>query len=76
MLKIWGLYVKGLQSYCSTKFKNGLTPYKVEPRPNTLAHTSAVMVERQIIPWELKLRQLVTLRPFDLENLYYLYEEI
>ena len=45
MLKIWGLYVKGLQSYRSTKFENGLTPDKVEPGPNALAHTLAEMAE-------------------------------
>ena len=42
MLKIWGLYLKGLQSYHSTKFENGLAPDEVEPGPNALAHTLAV----------------------------------
>ena len=45
MLKIWSLYVKGLQSYRSTKFENGLTPDEVEPGLNALAHTSAGMAE-------------------------------
>ena len=42
ILQIKSLSVKGLQSYCSSKFENGLTPDKVEPRPNALALTSAV----------------------------------
>ena len=67
MLKIWGLYVKGLQSYRSTKFENGLTPDKVEPGLNVLEHALAV---RQTFSWDLQLWQLVTLKPFDLQTEY------
>ena len=47
MLKIWGLYVKGLQSYLCTKFENGLSPDKVEPGLKALAHTSAGMAKAE-----------------------------
>ena len=37
--------VKGLQSYCPSKFENGLAPDEVEPGLNALAHTLAVKAE-------------------------------
>ena len=33
MLKIWGLYVKGLQSYQSSNFKNDSNPGDLESGP-------------------------------------------
>ena len=33
MLKIWGLYVKGLQVYQPTNFENDSTSPKFEPGP-------------------------------------------
>jgi len=33
MLKIWGLYVKGLQSYHPSNFENDSTPGKLESGP-------------------------------------------
>ena len=30
MLKIWGLYVKGLQSYWPSNFENDSTPHKLD----------------------------------------------
>ena len=41
ILKICGLYVKGLQSYCPSNFEND--PTKLESWPNTIAQNSAGM---------------------------------
>ena len=43
ILKICGLYVKGLQSYCPSNFENDPTLGKLESWPNTIAHNSAGM---------------------------------
>ena len=45
MLKIWGLYVKGLQSYWPPNFENDWTLSQLEPRPNAIAHNSGGMAE-------------------------------
>ena len=42
---IKGLKVKGLQSYHLSNFENDSNQGGVEPRPNTIAHTLAVMAE-------------------------------
>ena len=46
MLKIWGLYVKGLLSYQPSNFENYLSLGTLEPGPNALAYNSAGMAER------------------------------
>ena len=45
MLKIWGLQVKGLQSYQPSNFENDLTPGQLEPWPNARAHNLGGMAE-------------------------------
>ena len=45
VLKIWGLYVKGLQSYWPSNFENDSTPDQLEPGPIALAHTLPGMAE-------------------------------
>ena len=55
MQVIWGLQIKGLQSYCLSNFKNDLIPGGVEPRPIAIAHTMAIMVEGADILGELQL---------------------
>ena len=45
MLKMWGLQVKGLQSYQPSNFENDFTPDVLEPGPNALAHTLGGMAE-------------------------------
>ena len=64
MLKIWSLYVKGLQSYQPSNFKNDLTLVKLERGPSGSTRAGA---GRQTFLWDLQLWQLVTLRPFDLK---------
>ena len=45
LLKIWGLLVKGLQSYWPSNFENVLTPGVLESGPMALADFSAVKAE-------------------------------
>ena len=45
MLKIWGLLVKGLQSYQPSNFGNNLTPGVLESGPIALADSLAVKAE-------------------------------
>ena len=45
MLKIWGLYVKGLQSYQPSNFENDLTLDALESGPIALAHDLGRMAE-------------------------------
>ena len=45
MLKIWGLQVKGLQSYWLSNFENDLTPDVLKYGPMALADSSAVKAE-------------------------------
>ena len=45
MLKIWGLQVKGLQSYWPSNFENDSTPGQLKPGPNAIAHNSGGMAE-------------------------------
>ena len=42
MLKIWGLWVKGLQGYWPSNFENDSTPGVLEYRPIARAHSSVV----------------------------------
>ena len=45
MIKIWDLYVKGLQSYRPSNFENDWSGPGFEPRPNAIAHNSGGMAE-------------------------------
>ena len=65
MLKIAGLYVKWLQSYWPSNFKNDSTSGKFESGPNG---SSGAGASRQTFSWDLQLWQLVTLQPFDLQT--------
>ena len=45
ILKIWGLWVKGLQSYRPSNYENDSTPGALEPGPNALAHNLGGMAK-------------------------------
>ena len=65
MLKIFGLYVKGLQSYQPSNFENDLTLVAVEPGPTD---SSGAEAAQQTFSWDLQLWQLIILQPFDLQT--------
>ena len=65
MLKILGLYVKGVQSYQPSNFENDSALPGIEPGPTGLSGAKA---GRQTFSWDLQLWQLVTLQPFDLQT--------
>ena len=73
MLKIWGLYVKGLQIYQPSNFENDSTPGNLE---SGLTGSSGAGAGRQTFSWDLQLWQLVTLKPFDLQTSYLQYWKI
>ena len=62
MIKIWGLYVKGLQNDRPSNFENDLTPVQLESRPTGSRGAGAGW---QTFSCDLQLWQLVTLKPFD-----------
>ena len=64
MLKIWGLKIKGLQSYWPSNFENDLT--QGELKSGLIGSSGA----GGRLFWDLQLWQLVTLKPFDLQILY------
>ena len=45
MLKIWSLWVKGLQNYQPSNFENDSTPGQLEPGLTEFAHDSGGMAE-------------------------------
>ena len=45
ILKIWDLWVKGLQSYWPSNFENDLTPGVLESGPKAIADSFAVKAE-------------------------------
>ena len=67
MLKIWGLYVKGLQSNRQWNFENDSTPGILERR---LSGSSEGQGHRQTLSGELQLWQLVTLKRSNLQIPY------
>ena len=62
MVKIWGLYVKGLQNDQPSNFENYFTPVQLESGPSGSRGAGA---GRQTFSCDLQLWQLVTLKPFD-----------
>ena len=62
MLKILGLYVKGLQNDRPSNFENDLTPVQLESGPTGSRGAGA---GRQTFSCDLQLWQLVTLKPLD-----------
>ena len=62
MLKIWGLYVKGLQNDRPSNFENNLTPVQLESGPTGSRGAGAIW---QTFSCDLQLWQLTTLKPFD-----------
>ena len=73
MLKILGLYVKGLQKNQPSNFENDLTLGELECGP---IGSSGAGAGRQTFSWDLQLWQLVTLKPFDLQTLSFLHRKI
>ena len=67
MLKIWGLWVKGLQNYWPSNFKNESTPGHLERGPSG---SSVAGAGRQTFSGDLQLWQLITMKPFNLQTLY------
>ena len=65
MIKIWGLYVKALQSYQQSNFENDLIPGVLERGP---IGSSVAGAGWQTFSWDLQLWQIVTLQPFDLQT--------
>ena len=65
MLKIWALYVKGLQSYRPSNFENDLTPVQLELR---LSGSTRAGASRQTFFWDLKFWQLVIFKPFNVQT--------
>ena len=73
MLKIWGLYVKGLQNDRPSNFENDLTPVQLESGPTGSRGAGA---GRQTFSCDLQLWQLVTLKPFDQQTPNFQYWKI
>ena len=67
---------KGVQSCWLSHFENDLTPGGLKSRPIALEHALLEWPEWQTFSWKLQLWQLVALKPFDLQILYYLYGKI
>ena len=65
MLKIWSLYVKGLQSFQPSNFESDLTPVHLELGPTGSRVARAVWQTFSLDP---QLWQVVTLRSFDLKT--------
>ena len=68
MLKIWGLYVNGLQNDRPSNFENDSTPDKLE---SGLTDSSGAGDKQQTFSQDLQFWQLVTLKPFNLQTLFY-----
>ena len=73
MLKIWALYVKGLQTYWPSNFENDSTLGDLKSGPFGPRVAGA---GQQTFSWDLLLWQLVTFKSFNLQTLYLQYEKI
>ena len=73
IVKILGLYVKGLQSYQPSKFVNDSSGPGIIPRPTG---SSGAVAGWQTFFGDLQHWQLVTLKPFNLQTHYLQYWKI
>ena len=67
MMKIWGLWIKGLQSYQWSNFENDSNAGKLKSGPTGLNGAGAT---RQTFSWDLQLWKLATLKPLYVQTLY------